>query len=426
MQLKLSFLKRCRLLTACTVFFASLVVTAQEKQRGKNFPKPLLDENQGYAHIERFINVMEQVRANHPDAEKLSYERLINFALEGMVGSLDRFSGYYHPESRKIILDEEALPSYRTLGFSISKDSDGFKIEAVHLNSSASEANINSGDYLLKIDGISVKNSTFKDLESMLLRPAGYVTKLTLLNKEDHKEYETALTHRVVFTDGISHKELLKSYDAPSTGYIALEQFTASSHRELVNALDQLEDDGMKELILDVRENPGGLLNQAVLILGEFLPANTEVVTTQGRSPANEAPPLKTQKKKRRERDYPLVLLIDKNSASASELIAGVFQDLKRATIVGETSFGKGSVQNIRQVGGGGSLKMTIATYHTPSGRTPHKVGITPDIECEITDSARNKAKLLRYASRLSPAERKKTKGWKDPVILKALESFKK
>jgi carboxyl-terminal processing protease len=186
--------------------------------------------------------------------------------------------------------------------------------------------------------------------------------------------------------------------------------------------LDELEDGGMKSLILDLRGNGGGDLYQTVAILGLFLPPGTTVVTTRGRE--GDEPPLKTADRQRRKRDYPISVLIDNGSASASELTAGALQDLKRATIIGELSYGKGSVQRIVPMGGGTALRVTVATYHTPSGRTPHRIGITPDVVVKLEDSDRENFEKRQRIDSLSPDEKKAVDAWKDAVLEQALKQL--
>ena len=152
--------------------------------------------------------------------------------------------------------------------------------------------------------------------------------------------------------------------------------------------------------------------------------SDLEVVFTRGHNPAHSSPPMKTPDRKRKKREYPIAVLIDRDSASASELVSGALQDLKRATVVGETSYGKGSVQNIIPQAGGTALRLTIATYHTPSGRTPHEVGITPDVAVEIKQEDRDNLNLFRRRESLTPAERKTLKAWKDPVVDAAIKAL--
>ena len=163
-------------------------------------------------------------------------------------------------------------------------------------------------------------------------------------------------------------------------GYARLVQFNASSAREMADTLDRLEDGGMNAFILDLRNNPGGLLSSATEILGEFLPPDTVVVTTEGRPGRENPPPLRTPARQRRSRVYPVVAMVNHNSASAAELVAGALQDLGRAVIVGTTTFGKGSVQSIIPSDRGTALRLTTARYFTPSHKMIHGVGITPNL----------------------------------------------
>ena len=178
----------------------------------------------------------------------------------------------------------------------------------------------------------------------------------------------------------------------------------------------------MKRLILDLRGNGGGDLHQTVKILGLFLPPVTTVVTVREREKAAES--LVTPQRQRRQRAYPIVLLQDRDSASASELTSGALRDLKRATVIGERSYGKGSVQNIEPLGGGTALRLTIATYHTPSGETPHLKGITPDIEVPISESDRAFFLQAGRPSSLTAEERAALAAWVDPCLAEAIRKL--
>ncbi|NNC88493.1 MAG: S41 family peptidase, partial [Akkermansiaceae bacterium] len=340
-------------------------------------PPALDDDGEGYAHVERFIKVLEAVRANHPDGDKLSYERLVNHALEGMLGSLDRFSAFYHPETYAYVKEAEAPPELPGLGITLGKSESYLTVTAVRDQSPAARAGIAPGDRILTIGDAPAAGFTLKEALAALSGDPGESVDLALERRGDREKFEVALVRSVVRQKAIADAFLLEDTGAAKAGYIRLTEFTAPSHRELEAALDELEDKGMKALILDLRGNPGGLLSVSVQILGEFVPPSTEVVFTKGRNPKHSSDPLVTPERKRKKRDYPMAVLIDRNSASASELVAGALQDLERATIVGETSFGKGSVQNIMPQGAGTALRLTIAHYHTPSGRTPHETGIT-------------------------------------------------
>ncbi|BCX46105.1 peptidase S41 [Haloferula helveola] len=378
-------------------------------------PTPPDPDEAAYPAIERFVEVLEQVRQRHPDVDRLAYERLVNHALEGMLASLDPHSSFIHPEMAAMMKSHPDLdPHVASLGLTLGWRDDGPYIANV-LPGSAS-ADLLPGSSLLEVDGRATKDVGLPLMLSWLSGEAGKPVTLKLKSPAEPKPVEIKLVHRAVDQRAVTDSRILEDTDA---GYIRLSSFTDASPREIEAALDELEDAGMKRLILDLRGNPGGSLPATVKILGYFLPPETAVVTTRGRE--GESDPLKTPERQRRKREYPMAVLIDRMSASASELTSGALQDLKRATVVGEVSYGKGSVQNIIPMGGGTALRLTIATYHTPSGRTPHLTGITPDIEVEIDDDLREKTALSFRRDALTPDEAAKLEDWTDPVIEAAL-----
>lgn len=409
-----------RILSVLALLSSASLVAAEEASSPE-----LPDAGEGYQHLERFIKVLESVRAQHPDADKLSYERLINHALEGMLGSLDPFSAFYHPETYAFIEEAQKEPVLPGLGLTLGKSGEALTVTAVQAGSAAARAGIARGDRLVSIGKQEVSSLSLQEVLTKLGGRAGDTVELGLRRASDRQEYDTTLLRAVVKSDPLPDAFLLAQRDAAEVGYVRLAEFSAPAHRTLEAALDDLEDKGMKALVLDLRGNPGGLLQSAVAILGEFLPPGTEVVFTKGRHPAHSSPPLATPERQRKKRDYPLVVLLDKNSASASELVAGALQDLERATIVGETSYGKGSVQSILPQPGGTALRLTIATYHTPSGRTPHEVGIRPDVEVPITPEDRDSLALWNRRESLTAEESATLEAWKDPVLAAALAALR-
>jgi carboxyl-terminal processing protease len=388
-----------------------VVAMAQEKAAP---PDP---DEAAYPAIERFVKVLEQVRQRHPDADKVAYDRLVNHALEGMLSSLDPFSSFIHPEmARALEADPKLDPYLPSLGLTLGLRDDGVFVANVAPASPASQAGILPGSGIQEVDGSPPP--PLSELLTSLRKQPGMKTSLKMKSPAVPQPVTVDLVHMAVEERAVTDARLL---DDASTGYIRLASFMGTCAREMEAALDELEDKGMKTLILDLRGNPGGDLHQTVQILGYFLPPSTAVVTTQGRGGEVQGDPLKTPDRQRRKRDYPIKVLIDPMSASASELTAGALQDLKRATIVGETSYGKGSVQNIIPMGGGTALRLTIATYHTPSGKTPHRKGITPDIKVEMTDADRTKLQLSYRKDSLTPDEKKDLEGWQDPGLRAAL-----
>lgn len=418
-----------RILSATVMLAASSPLPGDE-ETAKNDDDPVAPAVQAptlpdpdeaaYPAIERFIEVLEQVRQRHPDADRLAYDRLVNHALEGMLSSLDPHSSFIHPEMAAMMKDSPDIdPFLPSLGITL-----GWRAEGPYLANtmpgSASEKLL-PGSSLIEIDGHPVAGLEPAAIISRLTRAAGETSTLRIKSPAEPRPIDVTLVHRAVEDRAVTHSRLIEGAE-PKTGYLRLASFTEASPREVEAALDELEDAGMKRLILDLRGNPGGSLPATVRILGYFLPPSTEVVTTRGREAEPEAP-LTTPERQRRERSYPVSVLIDRMSASASELTAGALQDLKRATVIGETSYGKGSVQNIIPMGGGTALRLTIATYHTPSGKTPHLTGIDPDIAVEIDETSRRNFELSLRPGTLTPEEKDLLKGWEDPVLKAALKT---
>lgn len=373
----------------------------------------------GYPAIERFVRILETVRKRHPDVDRLAYERLVNHALEGMLEGLDPHSSFIHPEMAARMRDNASLnPEIPSLGLTFGLRDDGPYVAAVAPQGPAATAGVLPGSALLEIDGRKLEGAEFSEWLDALRRPAGVSTRFLLKSPASPRPEEVSLTHRLVEERSVTEA---KPWDKEKgIGYLRLAAFGSGCAREVEAALDELEDGGMKSLILDLRGNGGGDLGETVKILGLLLPPETVVVTTRGRE-EETGEPMKTPARQRRKRDYPVVVLIDRMSASASELTAGALQDLKRARVVGELSYGKGSVQNIIPMGGGTALRLTIATYHTPSGNTPHRKGITPDVPVPINDKDRENFQKRCRIDSLAPEERKEIDAWQDPVMKAAV-----
>ncbi len=377
-----------------------------------------------YPAIERFVQVLEAVRSRHPDVDRLAYDRLVNHALEGMLAGLDPHSSFIHPEMAALLKEKPGInPDVPSLGLTFGLRDDGPYIAAVAPQGPAAHAGVLPGSAVLEIDGRKIEAAAFTEWLAALQRPAGAITSLSLKSPAAPRPEEVSLTHRLIEQHSVAE---VKLWDKPSgTGYVRLAEFGPRCAAEMEAALDELEDGGMKSLILDLRGNGGGELGETVKILGLFVPPETIVVTVRKRDEA-ENETLKTPARQRRKRDYPVTVLIDRMSASASELTAGALQDLKRATIIGELSYGKGSVQNIMPMGGGTALRLTIATYHTPSGNTPHQKGITPDVAVPISDTDRANFEKRSHIDSLTPDEKGRIEAWEDPVVKAALSTLAK
>lgn len=344
------------------------------------------DIEDGYAEIETLTRALETVRQNYVDPDKVTYPKLMAAALRGMLSELDPHSQFLSPEVfGQMQQDQEA--TYEGVGITISPEPGGLIIVSVREDGPAARAGVLPGDHIIKLGADFTAKLSYLECVQRLRGQPGETLTLTISRPPDRTGREISMVREVMRQETVRDVMLLDDTltGGSKIGYARLVQFNTPSPRELADALDQLEDQGMTALVFDLRNNPGGLLNAAVEVLGEFLPPNTAVVTTEGRPGASNPPALRTPARQRRVRPYPVAVLVNHHSASASELVAGALQDLGRAIIVGTTTFGKGSVQSIIPSDHGTALRLTTARYFTPSRKMIHGVGITPNLTAPLT-----------------------------------------
>ena len=389
-----------RFLLPCLVFaiaMPSSPLAAQEAE--KNEVRADIDE--GFAEIELLTRALETVRQNYVDPDKVTYPRLMAAAMRGMLAELDPHSQFLSPEVFEQ-MKQSGEATYEGVGITIAPEPGGLMISSVRENGPAARAGVLPGDRVIKLGAAFTEKLGYLECIELLRGNPGETLALTVHRPATRETLEFSMIREVMSQETVRDAQLLNPTltDSPKIGYARLIQFNAPSARELADALDRLEDEGMSAFILDLRNNPGGLLNSATEILGEFLPPNTVVVTTEGRPGRENPPPLRTPARQRRARAYPVVVLVNHNSASAAELVAGALQDLGRAVIVGTTTFGKGSVQSIIPSDRGTALRLTTARYFTPSHKMIHGVGITPNLiatlspeeEKQVFESFRDRA----------------------------------
>ena len=398
-----------------------------EKKSAKPTARKRNDEESGLEQIELFTRVLELVREGYVDPEKTSYERLINSALEGMLADLDPHCQFMHPKVFEQ-LQQNTGSTYEGVGITISFRNEILSIVTVREDGPAARAGVLPGDQILKINNALTEKLSMAEAISQLKGKPGQTLKLTLRRPSNRDLIEVEMVREIIQETtvkdiGMLDFEQTRPY---KIGYARLLQFSEPSAEELGNALDKLEAEGMQAFVLDLRNNPGGLLNSAVDICGEFLPANTLVLTTEGRPGSGLVKPYRTSKDRPRERIYPLAILSNHSSASGSEVVAGALQDLKRAIIIGETSFGKGSVQSVRPIGAGSAIRMTTAKYYTPSRRTIHENGVIPNIVAAITPDEESQLMSWWTRDRLPPAERKELEeNFEDRQLTRAVDAMK-
>lgn len=352
-------------------------------------PAPATPEtDDGYQQIEHLARVLELVRQHYVDVEKTSYKKLISNALEGLMRELDPHCQYLSPEVYEKFQREQGN-TYEGVGITIAVKGNAISIVTVREDGPAARAGLLPGDVIIKINDQLTENFGLSEAAQALRGKPGETLRLTVQRPSTKEFKEVEMVRQVLSIATVKDALLLDKALAGEfkIGYVRVLQFTQPTPHEFSLALDKLEDQGVQALILDLRNNPGGLITSAVAVAGEFLPPDTVVVTVEGRDGRPQAPPFKTPDRKRRVREYPLAVLINNASASGAELVAGALQDLRRAVLVGETTFGKGSVQTIIPLENGAAVRLTTAKYFTPAHKTIHEKGISPNIVVPLTPS---------------------------------------
>ena len=327
-----------------------------------------------YENLQIFSDVLDIVKENY--VQEVESEELVEGAISGMLRTLDPHSSYLDPDAYKE-LQVETKGSFGGIGIEITVR-DGFLTVVSPLEGTpAYELGIQAGDQILRVDGEPTKEMTLMEAVKKMRGPKGTNVVLTIMREEFTKPQDFVVTRATIAIRSVRSKTL-----EPGYGYIRLSQFQSSTARDLRKEIANLEKENksLKGLILDLRNNPGGLLDQAVKVSDEFLNEGL-IVYTGGR--------LKSQDMRfeahmnTRPHSYPIVVLVNEGSASAAEIVAGALQDHKRAVVVGVKTFGKGSVQTVMPLRNGAALRLTTALYYTPSGRSIQAKGIEPDIVVE-------------------------------------------
>lgn len=324
-----------------------------------------------YKQLELFGTVLERIRANY--VEEVSDEELIKAAINGMLSSLDPHSSYLDETDRKR-LDVDTKGEFGGLGIEVTMENGFVKVVSPIDDTPAAKAGLQPNDLIIALDGKSVRGMALTDAVERMRGKVGEKIVLTV-RRGDEAPFDVDVIRDVIKVSPV------RSRVEDNIGYIRITSFNRQTEGNVAKAVDELKaeiGDDLQGFILDLRNNPGGLLDQAIAVSDAFLDKG-EIVSTRGRE--KDA----AQRHNAREGDIidgmPLVVLINGGSASASEIVAGALQDHGRAILVGQKSFGKGSVQTVQRVPGHGAIRLTIARYYTPSGRSIQAKGIDPDID---------------------------------------------
>jgi len=333
--------------------------------------KAYSSENNIYKKIDLFGEVLEKINKEYVD--EVNQSESMDSAINGLLQSLDPYSAYMSPE----IFNEmqtETSGEFGGLGIEVGMESGVVKVISPIDDTPASKAGIKAGDYIVKINNTQVQGKSLSEAVDLMRGPVGSGIELTIRRRGEKK----ALIFNVI-REVIQIKSVKADLLEKNIGYIRLTSFNENSGKQIEREIKKLEkNDSVKSYILDLRNNPGGLLSQAIKISDFFL-ENGEIVSTKGRKASEN------RKWFARKGDLTngkkLIVLINYGSASASEIVAGALKDHKRAILLGENSYGKGSVQSIIPLKNKGAIRLTVAKYYLPSGKSISEVGVSPDIE---------------------------------------------
>ena len=358
---------------------------AQEKK----FPMVPKEEEGRYRSALLFANVIELIRDEYLEPEKTDYDKMTYAGLQGLLSSLDPHSQFLDPEAYAM-MRTETEGQFGGLGISVGMVENQLTVNVPIQGGPAFRAGLMPGDRILKIDGLGTqKLSLAEAIRKLRGRPGAPVT-LTLYRPSESRSLEVPLVREVIQVPTLADVGLLPAAQTggEKIGYLRITQFGEKTAVEFDRAVDRLEREGAVGLVVDLRDNPGGLVDGAVDIVSRFVPPQTLVVATEGRK-ASQGRIEYLAKPVARKVRWPTVVLVNGNSASAAEIVAGALQDLGRAVVIGELTFGKGSVQTVQQIDAAVApavgVRLTTAHYTTPSRRKIHGVGIEPDITARMT-----------------------------------------
>lgn len=393
------------------VFGLLFSVSAAEKTAEKTKKTEL-----PYKSLSVFMEAIQLLREKYVDSGKTSYENLLRAAMRGMTQELDPFSNYEEPERFKTTI-EDTRGKFPGIGIVLSAKNNAFEIVSVMEDAPAMKAGLRPGDVLLEVDGKDIRLLSLSECVKRIKGAPGTSLKLKIYRPEGDLTKEFTITRAEIALTSVKAVGMI----ADKTGYLRITQFSASTAADVEKAVGKLRKDGAESLIIDVRNNPGGLLNSAVETLSRFLPEDKLAVSVEGRA---EETIRHNTVNCWKDRDIPVVILVNENSASAAEILAACMQDYKRAILVGSKTFGKGSVQVLIPLSDGGALRITTAKYYTPSRRLIHGNGISPDITVNTTP-AQSAAVARHLAVRGDKLPELRSGKYRDAQLERAIEILK-
>jgi len=335
------------------------------------------NEDDIYKKIDLFSEVLDKINKEY--VEEVNQSEAMDAAINGVLQSLDPYSAYMSPESFQN-MQTETSGEFGGLGIEVGMEHGVVKVISPIDNSPASKVGVKAGDYIVKIDDIQVQGKSLTEAVELMRGPVGTDIEITVRRRGEKKALTFIITRDIIKVASVKSKII-----DDKTGYLRLTSFNENSSNQIKDNIKKFNKNGKVEnYILDLRNNPGGLLSQAIKISDFFLD-NGEIVSTKGKKKYENKKWF--AKKGDILNNNTMIVLINYGSASASEIVAGALQDHKRAILVGESTYGKGSVQSIIPLKNNGAIRLTVSKYYLPSGKSISEVGVTPDIEVlENTD----------------------------------------
>lgn len=343
--------------------FSAGVLAGRHLQRTEE--QETLDKEK--AGLEKFEEVLLIIKATY--VEKMSSKKLVTGAIKGMMESLNDPYSRYLDKSHFQMVEEEAAGNYEGVGIMLGMEDSKLTVISPIKDTPADKAGIKTDDIIIKVDKKSTKNMTINQAVKLIRGPKGTTVVLVIERKGEKEPLEFELKRAKIETPNVSLKIV-----EDDIGYVHLHFFGGGSGDSVKKAVEELKDQGAKGIILDLRNNPGGLLDESIDVASVFINSGV-VVKIKERKGAEQV----FRARGKADSEIPLVILVNKGSASASEIVAGAVQDTDRGVLVGETTFGKGSVQDVRRLSDGSGILITVAQYFTPKGRSLHKKGVKPD-----------------------------------------------
>ncbi|MCX6967459.1 MAG: S41 family peptidase [Verrucomicrobia bacterium] len=411
---------KIRLLLTAVLLLLGLSLLAEVKQGAA-----AAGEDNGYENIAVLTRAMQLIRQDYVDEKKTNYRALTYAAIKGMFNSLDPHSRFMDPGELKG-MEDDTRSEFGGIGVTVTTRDGVLTVVSPMEDTPGFRAGLLPGDQILKINGEATEQMELSHAMERLRGAAGQKVTLTILRAGTHKIKEFTIERAIIKVASVKEAKVLDAKLTGETkiGYVRITQFNEPTAAELGAKLDALEAQGIQALILDLRNNPGGILEGAVDVCGQFVGPNTMVVSTEGRV-ASARKVYKTSADAKRRPRYPLAILINGGSASAAEIVAGALRDLKRAILVGETSFGKGSVQSVIELQDGAGVRLTTARYYTPGKQVIHEKGIAPNIRATMTPQQESLLVLQRREGGLDEADQKLLAGFRDTQLERAADALK-